>query len=854
MKISIWLKRIFIAILALPFVAITGFLLWFEADKFRSDLEQLVADATPLTLSIQSPIEYSLGDPYLITFRDIDLRYQETTILGLERFALRIDEISLFKREITLAGISLDRPEVDLSPEMLDQLVDDFSEPDEIAQPVAVDDSEAAIFLSALSLKQLDIDGLSLRWEDLDKPIRLKELTVSVTDWDLIRDAAIVPENWHLAIYLFAEEVSWQQHVATDLTVHGLMSEASVQITDASINLLSGELALKSTTSLTDNFATRIHELTLSNIKLSDSILGLTATPSAEQEPKEQAVHSEHQPIQIPKIDLPISSLIVETATLSNIHYSSDVVSTGAKVEGLTFEAKQLAIISDSQIAPERLSGELSLAIDRFSYPPHTIEAIGAKLSIADGAAKLTESSLKALDGTIELAATAALEQGLPLVVDNLTVSNVKLSDELWRSEPSDDGTDSKAQDGESQDIEIEKQAEPAKADEAETLLPLRSLNIKQVTINDLALTLSEPSFATENLSLALSELAPVQEYHLIGYPDILKQPFVFTLDGAKIEAVGHKVDTLNVSLSGGQPFKLDQVKVTGPAAQIDLSGNVETQNSELPFSIISNAKQVDLSLLDPLDTGYPLAGRVNIKTEIKGEAASVDALISSLNGPIHIDGQNFTLQNIDIDTTLDNFLDSQELTLTDVGAFALLGPIGLAVSKAKAISGAAAGALAGGDTKFADADLHLVFTDGVMKFENSAIATQEHRIALFGQINLPQSQFEKLTTTVLDEKACVRLARSIDGPFSGPDVQVASAITGTVTGLFSGVFSGTEKYFGDGCEPVYQGRVKPPKQFDFEANAEKLQQEENALLEQLPEAARFAELEMKKAQAEMAP
>ncbi|TCI04065.1 AsmA family protein [Corallincola luteus] len=824
-------------LIAVPILAIVAFLLWFKGDYYRGHLERLVTDNTPIALTINAPVEYSLTDPYLITLRALEFSFNSKPILTLDRFALRIDELSLLKRAVVIEGISVDRPALDMSPEQLEDLLAAFAEGKE-AEPQGQSKEELLLPLSSLSLKQLNIDGLSLRWEDLKQPIRLKELTLAITNWQVIQEAKLLPTNWQLAVYLFAEEVTWQHVSAEDLTLHALMDEHRFRITDASVQIFSGQATLASSTVLDAGFATTIHSATVEQITLDDALFGPLL--SLEQDTSNAEPMPERQDKDLlTTISLPISTFNIENLEISELGLNSEILGQGLALNNFSLNARDMVLVNDYKFDPAVISGTVEATFDRLISQQHQLDNLMAELGLSNGTLLLNKLEAELLNGSLSLVAKTQLADHLQTEITLLQLKDLQISDTLWaQTTPPADETD-----------------EPtATVDDEPTAMPLKGLYIKQVEVERLQLNLTqmEPQVAADSLNMSLSNLALIEDFTLATYPDLLALPFALTLTGANISSADREIDATTIAVKGGQPFEISKFNIESKQGTVAGHGTIETQDSTLPFELTLAGKQLDLTLLDPLDTGYPLSGKAQLDASLTGSAVSSDALLNSLTGPVHLSTGRATMYNIDVDMTLQGFLDSQELTLTDVGAFALLGPIGLAVSKASAVSSAAAGALAGGETQIAETDININFNSGVIDFGPSAIATEKHRVALFGDIDLPKQRFDLLRTTVLDDEACVRLARSIDGPFSNPDVQVASAITGTVTGLFSGAFSGTEKYFGDGCEPVYSGPVKSPKPFDFEANAEKLVQQENDLLKTLPAAAQRAEEEMKKAMFEI--
>jgi AsmA protein len=99
----------------------------------------------------------------------------------------------------------------------------------------------------------------------------------------------------------------------------------------------------------------------------------------------------------------------------------------------------------------------------------------------------------------------------------------------------------------------------------------------------------------------------------------------------------------------------------------------------------------------------------------------------------------------------------------------------------------------------------------GIAQAKDVAMATNEHRVALTGSLDIPNERFNDVTMAVIDAKGCVKAHQKIRGSFQKPEVEKVNVVQ-TVVGPVLRVFTQAIKLLGKKCDVFYTGSVAPPK------------------------------------------
>jgi len=167
-------------------------------------------------------------------------------------------------------------------------------------------------------------------------------------------------------------------------------------------------------------------------------------------------------------------------------------------------------------------------------------------------------------------------------------------------------------------------------------------------------------------------------------------------------------------------------------------------------------------------------------------------------------------MHGIDLDRTLSRLESSQNFNPVDLGAFFFAGPFGPMLTKGYNFASVFQGT--GGSSRVRKLVSDWKVERGVAKAKDVAMATNENRIALKGNLDFANERFDDVTVALIDGKGCAKVRQKIRGPFRKPEVEKASVLQ-TVAGPVLSLFKQAKKLLPEGqCEVFYAGSVAPPK------------------------------------------
>ena len=185
--------------------------------------------------------------------------------------------------------------------------------------------------------------------------------------------------------------------------------------------------------------------------------------------------------------------------------------------------------------------------------------------------------------------------------------------------------------------------------------------------------------------------------------------------------------------------------------------------------------------------------------------------MTGTADGKVSLRGHGLVHESIDLDRLLAKYEKTQHVSLVDMGAFFIAGPLGTLLTKGYDFGSVYKASLGGKSAiKVLVSDWNV--KNGVAEAQDVAFSTRQSRVALKGRLNFVNERFENVAVAVVDEKGCVRFRQEIHGSFHKPRIERVSTlrtmagpainIYGRVSGLFKG---------GD-CEVFYAGSVKHPE------------------------------------------
>jgi len=202
--------------------------------------------------------------------------------------------------------------------------------------------------------------------------------------------------------------------------------------------------------------------------------------------------------------------------------------------------------------------------------------------------------------------------------------------------------------------------------------------------------------------------------------------------------------------------------------------------------------------------------GSMNFYATLSMQGKTAKTMRRTAEGQILLRGENLTLIGRDLDQELSRFESSQNFNLVDVGAFFFAGPLGVVVTKGHDFVGIFQGA--GGHSEIRTLVSGWKVESGVAQAQDVAMATNQNRIALRGELDFVHEQFNDVTVALLNADGCAKVQQRIRGPFQKPVVEqpsVLSSLAGPLQKLYQ---KGRNLFPGGECDVFYTGSVAPPK------------------------------------------
>lgn len=282
----------------------------------------------------------------------------------------------------------------------------------------------------------------------------------------------------------------------------------------------------------------------------------------------------------------------------------------------------------------------------------------------------------------------------------------------------------------------------------------------------------------------------------------------LFQLAAADLGPVAKKLDLPAKGALGGTGFFAYRDETPALAfATGSLGGEARLAWDGEALSFRGNGLEVD-ALAARYDGPFPVSGG-----RLSG-SAELAIPSDSLEGKVALDVNDTLFKGHDLDRLVEDLQATGELKWYDLGAYYLLGPLGLLVSQG-AKSSKAVLSTSGGQTAIPRTVLDAAFHNGVFYLDDVAFATTARRIAAKGRIDLPNRRLEEVTVAAVDRKGCPQVLQKVTGTFEKPKVDLlplgTRLLSGTVSGAVEKAASTVSKVATD-CQPFYTGRLAHPK------------------------------------------
>ena len=201
--------------------------------------------------------------------------------------------------------------------------------------------------------------------------------------------------------------------------------------------------------------------------------------------------------------------------------------------------------------------------------------------------------------------------------------------------------------------------------------------------------------------------------------------------------------------------------------------------------------------------------GKMELAVNLTAGGSDKQELLRSMAGKVYMTSQDITIEKLDLDELLEEYMHSQQFNLVDLGAFAVVGPLGPALTKTYDFSGVLK-ASKGGSTKVRQLVSLWLINEGKAIAQDVALATKENRVAVRGGVDFATNNFEKLLVAVVDVNGCAIVSQEMNGPLNSPEVKQPSFIE-SAAGPIINIFKKATRYITkEKCETIYDGSVVP--------------------------------------------
>lgn len=234
-----------------------------------------------------------------------------------------------------------------------------------------------------------------------------------------------------------------------------------------------------------------------------------------------------------------------------------------------------------------------------------------------------------------------------------------------------------------------------------------------------------------------------------------------------------------------------------------DLKGiyNIDLQGEKPKFKVKQIIKNLEVSRLIE-EKEKPLTGKVNLMTSLYFEGINEREILSSIKGVKLLKGDNLSFNLYDVDSILDSYEETQQISLLDIGAIAIAGPFAGVLTQGIKFGILYDKATSKGKTKIDKFLSFWVLNKGKAVTKDVALKTQRHLLALKGELDLMENE-AKIELASVDKEGCPLFSQAINGNFKTKDIDAPINLVETFLGPVVSIFKKLEK-----CKPFYTGTL----------------------------------------------
>ena len=279
-----------------------------------------------------------------------------------------------------------------------------------------------------------------------------------------------------------------------------------------------------------------------------------------------------------------------------------------------------------------------------------------------------------------------------------------------------------------------------------------------------------------------------------------------------EVRTTSHTVSDVKFSLAGQRGiFDLKPLTLRAFAGQGSGSIRADFTGAVPRYDVHVSLAQLHIGeFLKTLSPPVPAEGTMDFAMTLSLQGKSVNELRQSMAGQFSLRGENLILNGRDLDRQFARYESSQNFNLVDVGALFFVGPVGLAVTKG--FNFASIFQESEGRSEIRTVVSEWKVERGVAHSRDVAMATNENRVALQGELDFVNQQFDHMTVALIDARGCIRAQQEIHGDFNEPVLEKPSTLK-TLTGPVVTLLEKLGSLFPDGeCEVFYAGSVAAPE------------------------------------------
>jgi AsmA protein len=342
---------------------------------------------------------------------------------------------------------------------------------------------------------------------------------------------------------------------------------------------------------------------------------------------------------------------------------------------------------------------------------------------------------------------------------------------------------------------------------------PLPKLNLAKLTFADGTLYYldkrSGVEFEADDCSLSHGRLQLEEGERAAMMKDL---SLAAELVCGEVRTKSHTVSDLKFTLAGQRGiFDLKPLTLRAFAGQGSGSIRADFTGAVPQYDVHYSLTQLHIGeFLKTLSPPVPAEGTMDFAMTLSLQGKTMNELTQSMAGQFSLRGKNLILNGRDLDQQFARYASSQNFNLVDVGALFFVGPVGLAVTKG--FNFASIFQESEGRSEIRTVISEWKVERGVAHSRDVAMATNENRVALQGELDFVNQQFYHMTVALIDAKGCIRAQQEIHGDFNKPVLEKPSTLK-TLTGPVVKLLEKLGSLFPDGeCDVFYAGSVAPPK------------------------------------------